>query len=102
MTAFTRPELQHGYFTTPQAAFMDRKLPYVRGKGLGGSSVINFMSYNYGPSADYERWAEAVGDNAWRWGRVRERFKRVCISFEAVAVNSYIVSTISDCELWLA
>jgi choline dehydrogenase-like flavoprotein len=59
---------------------MGRKLPYLRGKGLGGSSVINFMAYYYGPSADYERWAEVVGDDAWTWERVRERYKRVRIS----------------------
>jgi choline dehydrogenase-like flavoprotein len=77
LPVFTRPELQHGYFTTRQETFNGKELTYCRGKGLGGSSVINFMGYYYGPSAEYERWAELVGDDAWGWENVRDRFKRV-------------------------
>jgi choline dehydrogenase-like flavoprotein len=57
-------------------AFGGKKMPYSRGKGLGGSSLINFMGYYYGSSADYDRWADLVGDDAWEWGML-DRFKRV-------------------------
>lgn len=42
--AFTRPDLDHGYHTTAQKELNDRVIPYLRGKGLGGTSILNFMS----------------------------------------------------------
>lgn len=42
--AFTRPDLDHGYSTVPQKELNNRVIPYLRGKGLGGSSILNFMS----------------------------------------------------------
>ncbi|MBB3184215.1 choline dehydrogenase [Halomonas fontilapidosi] len=44
-----------------------RSLIYPRGKTLGGCSSINGMLYIRGQSRDYDRWAEATGDDAWRW-----------------------------------
>lgn len=44
-------------------------MPYSRGGGLGGSSLTNFMGYYYWLSADYERWADLVGDDVWKWER---------------------------------
>lgn len=41
--AFTRPELDHGYLTTPQPELNDREIPYPRGKAMGGSSNLNYM-----------------------------------------------------------
>ena len=40
---FTRPDLDHGYATTAQKQLNGRVLPYARGKGLGGSTILNFM-----------------------------------------------------------
>ncbi|MBS9404272.1 GMC family oxidoreductase N-terminal domain-containing protein [Halomonas sp. TRM85114] len=44
-----------------------RSLIYPRGKTLGGSSSINGMLYIRGQARDYDSWAEAAGDDAWRW-----------------------------------
>lgn len=44
--AFTRPDLDYGYTTTAQSELNNRVIPYLRGKGLGGSSILNFMSEN--------------------------------------------------------
>lgn len=77
LNAFTKPKLDHGYMTTPQSALDGKKLPYARGKGLGGSSAINFMVYTRGASADYDRWAKLAGDEDWGWQKTKERFKQV-------------------------
>lgn len=55
-------------------------MPYVRGKGIGGSSLLNFMVYLRGSSADYDRWAELVGSEDWAWDRVLRSFQKVCKS----------------------
>ncbi|KAK4981080.1 hypothetical protein LTR28_006830 [Elasticomyces elasticus] len=44
-----------------------RELDYARGKGLGGSSNINFACYTVGPEDDYDEWARLVGDEAFNW-----------------------------------
>jgi choline dehydrogenase-like flavoprotein len=69
-----RPDLDHGYISEPEAALNGRTIPYTRGKGLGGSSVLNFGAYMYGSSEDYNRWAELVGDDSWKWESVKEDF----------------------------
>ncbi|KAL2009579.1 hypothetical protein VTN00DRAFT_5386 [Thermoascus crustaceus] len=77
LTAFKTPKMELGYQTTPQAALGGKQIPYARGKGLGGTSAINFTSYTRGPAADYDRWAELVGDEDWGWMRSKERFKKI-------------------------
>ncbi|KAF2645606.1 FAD/NAD(P)-binding domain-containing protein [Massarina eburnea CBS 473.64] len=61
-----RLDLDYGYESTPQRQLNDRIIPYSRGKGLGGSSVLNFQVYLYGSGEDYNRWAELVGDKTWK------------------------------------
>ncbi|KAK9364672.1 GMC oxidoreductase [Lipomyces kononenkoae] len=74
---FARTELNYGYMTTPQTSLNNRRLPYYRGKGLGGSSLVNFLFYLYGSKEDYNRWADVVGDDAWNWDHVKEALKKV-------------------------
>ncbi|MFT3779082.1 MAG: GMC family oxidoreductase N-terminal domain-containing protein [Ottowia sp.] len=57
------------YQTEPAAGLNGRTLRYPRGKVLGGCSSINGMIYMRGQSRDYDRWAELVGDDAWRWAQ---------------------------------
>jgi len=53
--------------TEAEAGLNGRSLRYPRGKVLGGSSSINGMIYMRGQARDYEAWAAATGDPAWRW-----------------------------------
>jgi choline dehydrogenase-like flavoprotein len=69
------PELNWGYVSAPQANLLGRQVPIHQGKGLGGSTAINFCVYTEGSAADYNLWAELVGDREWSWTRVKERFK---------------------------
>jgi choline dehydrogenase-like flavoprotein len=66
-----------GYKTAPQENCHNRELDYSRGKGLGGSSAINFGVYTVGARDDYEEWARIVGDDAYRWDKIQPRFKRL-------------------------
>jgi choline dehydrogenase len=62
--------------TEPDPGLGGRALIYPRGKVLGGSSSINGMIYMRGQKEDYERWAEASGDDSWRWDAVLPLFKK--------------------------
>ncbi|KAF2108061.1 choline dehydrogenase [Lophiotrema nucula] len=75
--AFLRPDLQYGYVSTPQRNLNDRTIDYTRGKGLGGSSIMNFQVYLYGSKEDYNRWAELVGDDSWKWEHTKQSFKAI-------------------------
>lgn len=78
-------DLDWRYATVPQPGLAGRIVPYPRGKGVGGSSVINALAYQAGHPAAYDRWpagwrhadllpyfrrAETFsgGGNAWRGG----------------------------------
>ncbi|MBD8531797.1 MULTISPECIES: GMC family oxidoreductase N-terminal domain-containing protein [unclassified Massilia] len=62
--------------TEPDPGLGGRALIYPRGKVLGGSSSINGMIYMRGQKQDYARWAEACGDDSWRWEQVLPLFKK--------------------------
>ena len=66
-----------GYKTVPQESLGGRHIEYTRGKGLGGSSAVNFCVFTRGPSSDYDQWVEMVGDEDWGWERILKRFQKV-------------------------
>jgi choline dehydrogenase-like flavoprotein len=72
-----RPDLDYGYESTPQKQLNNRTIPYTRGKGLGGSSVLNFQVYLNGSAEDYNRWAELVGDDSWKWEHTKKSFQEI-------------------------
>ncbi|KIJ36597.1 GMC oxidoreductase [Sphaerobolus stellatus SS14] len=55
------------YTTVPQKALNNRVLGYSRGRLLGGSSSVNFMTYTRGSDDDYNRWAKLIEDPTWSW-----------------------------------
>ncbi|MEJ6006073.1 GMC family oxidoreductase N-terminal domain-containing protein [Paucibacter sp. AS339] len=64
------------YQTEAEAGLNGRRLRYPRGKVLGGCSSINGMIYMRGQSRDYDGWAEATSDPAWRWADCLPFFKQ--------------------------
>lgn len=50
--------------TTKQEGLSGRSLAYPRGKVLGGTSALNFMTWNRGCREDYDAW-EALGNDGW-------------------------------------
>lgn len=67
--------LNYGYKTTPQPHLNNREIDYSRGKGLGGSSAINFAVYDIGPSEDFEEIARIADDPSWGWSFAQPRLK---------------------------
>lgn len=63
-TLFTEYDWQ--FETTPQPGLNGRKVPWNRGKVLGGSSALNFMVWNRGDRGDYDAWEE-LGNKGWGW-----------------------------------
>jgi choline dehydrogenase-like flavoprotein len=65
----------YAYQTAPQPGLGGRKGYQPRGRGLGGSSLINAMIYMRGQPQDYDFWA-AIGCKGWGWADVLPYFRR--------------------------
>lgn len=55
------------YETDPEPHMNHRRMECGRGKGLGGSSLINGMCYIRGNAMDFDGWAQAPGLEDWRY-----------------------------------
>jgi len=63
----------YAYRTVPQAGLNGRCGLVPRGRGVGGSSLINAMIYIRGQPEDYDGWARA-GCTGWDWDAVLPYF----------------------------
>ncbi len=70
------PRTDWCYKTESEPGLNGRSIIYARGKGLGGSTLINGMIYMRGQARDYDEWTELTGDINWRWQNVLPIFKR--------------------------
>lgn len=55
------------YETDPEPYMNNRRMECGRGKGLGGSSLINGMCYIRGNALDFDSWAKAPGLEDWTY-----------------------------------
>ncbi len=78
--------------------------PYVRGKGVGGSSSINAMIGLRGEPDDYDEWERDLGCAGWNWGAVEPWFDRIPIPLQRAdrrewgAVNRALVEAEPNTE----
>ena len=64
------------YQTDPEPNMNNRRMECGRGKGLGGSSLINGMCYIRGNALDYDGWAKRDGLESWSYLNCLPYFKR--------------------------
>ncbi|RRW38822.1 choline dehydrogenase [Ectopseudomonas oleovorans] len=55
------------YETDPEPHMSNRRMECGRGKGLGGSSLINGMCYIRGNALDFDHWAKRPGLEDWTY-----------------------------------
>jgi choline dehydrogenase len=65
----------YGYTTEPEPYLNGRRLPYPRGKGLGGSTRLYAGIYSRGDRFDYDAWRE-LGNAGWGWDYVADYFEK--------------------------
>ena len=69
------PKYNWQFETEPQENLAGRRIPWPRGKTLGGSSSINGMVYIRGHARDYDQWRQ-FGLAGWSYADVLPYFKR--------------------------
>ena len=69
------PSLDWCYMTEPDPGLNGRRLPWPRGKVLGGSSSLNGLLYVRGQPEDYDRWQQ-MGNPGWGWDQILPYFRR--------------------------
>jgi choline dehydrogenase len=69
------PQLNWRFQSVPQGQLNGRRIPVPRGRGLGGSGLINGMVYFRGHPRDYDDWARA-GASGWSYREVLPYFRK--------------------------
>ncbi len=69
-------DAMYGNDTVAQAALGGRTVPLPTGRGLGGGSSVNTMTWFQGHPADYDGWREA-GAAGWGWDEMLPVVRRV-------------------------
>ncbi|HTN73510.1 MAG TPA: GMC family oxidoreductase N-terminal domain-containing protein [Methylomirabilota bacterium] len=63
-----------GYQSEPEPYLEGRRIDFMRGKVLGGSSSVNMLVYTRGNAGDFDRWAQK-GAPGWSFADVLPFFK---------------------------
>ena len=72
---FGNPRFDWGYESVAQPGLNNRTIYYPRGKGLGGTSLLNGLVYVRGNAADFDRWRD-MGITGWGYADVLPYFKK--------------------------
>ncbi|KAJ7866482.1 alcohol oxidase [Mycena leptocephala] len=72
---FNDPRYDWGFTTVEQENLAGRKVYFPRGKGLGGSSAINFFQYHRPAKADIDAF-ETLGNPGWNWNLLKKYYMK--------------------------
>lgn len=72
----TNPTYNWRFETEPEENTRNRVIAVPRGKGLGGSTLINGMIYVRGQPRDYDTWAQ-LGCSGWGFDDVLPYFRKI-------------------------
>ncbi|KAL7916227.1 GMC oxidoreductase [Trichoderma velutinum] len=70
-------KVNYRYKSVPEAELGGRELLIDRGRGLGGSTAINILGWDFSSREEMDEWARQTGDETWSWAKTREVFKKV-------------------------
>lgn len=78
-TFWTFTDFNWGFRTEVQPngcqGMTDGRCNWPRGRGLGGTSIINYMMYTRGNRKDFDEWA-SLGNKGWSYDEVLPYFKK--------------------------
>jgi choline dehydrogenase len=74
-TRFACPKVAWYYETEPVPELNNRRIPWPRGKVLGGSSSINGLIYIRGQRQDFDLWRQ-LGNTGWSYDDVLPYFRK--------------------------
>ncbi|KAK0433353.1 alcohol oxidase [Armillaria borealis] len=77
--AIHNPKYDWTYYTVPQKHAGNRQILQSHGKGLGGSSLLNFFGF-VRPSKEELDAIEQLGNVGWNWDSLSAYMKKVCTS----------------------
>lgn len=75
MKTYTNPKLTWNFTYEGGENIHGRRLAFVQGKTLGGSSALNGTIYSRGQAWDYDNWA-SLGNEGWDFASVLPYFRR--------------------------
>ncbi|MBP6019287.1 MAG: GMC family oxidoreductase N-terminal domain-containing protein [Burkholderiaceae bacterium] len=73
----THPRFNWRFATEPEDNVHGRTISIPRGKGLGGSTLINGMIYVRGQPQDFDRWAQDEGATGWGYDDIKPYFEKL-------------------------
>ncbi|MDB5900149.1 MAG: family oxidoreductase [Ramlibacter sp.] len=69
-------KLNWGFSTQPEPELKNRRIYAPRGRGLGGSSLINGMAFFRAQPQDYDDW-QAMGLEGWGWKELQPLYRKL-------------------------
>ncbi|KAL8788896.1 MAG: hypothetical protein Q9213_001419 [Squamulea squamosa] len=95
------PLIDWGFVTEPQQGLDNRQLHYTRGKTLGGTSARNYMYYHRPTVGALDEWADAVGDDGYRFKNLLP-FYRKSVHYTPPVLLSANSTNDQDLNAWSA
>ena len=83
---FGNPKFDWCLESIPQPQLNNRKILYPRGKGLGGSSLLNGMIYMRGAPGDFNRWRQKGLNEIWK------EYKEFIARYLPQGLNNFLFS----------